>query len=152
MTSIDVRVAGAHKLREVSRKLKDTGRRDLRRRMNRGIREAVNPTVAKVKQAIRDVPAKDPAGALRRDIAAAVVVSVRQDGVRIRVNDTRLGDKRALPRLLNRARFRHRVFGRDVWVTQRGRPWFEPTIQGDADRIRRTVGRVLDDIAHELDG
>lgn len=53
-------------------------------------------------------------------------------------------EQRALPRLMNRGRWRHPVFGnRDVWVEQRpgNRGWFTDTLNAKRPAIRKAIER-----------
>lgn len=150
--SIHISVDGAFKLRDLSKRLKAAGRGDLRKRLRKGIANAARPVVADVRAAAVRIPAVAPDGTLRRDIAKAIVLRNRQSGVTIAVRTSRLGSKAALPRLFERQTFRHRVFGRDVWVNQRGHPWFAPTTARAAPALRAAVVAEIDAVARELEG
>lgn len=95
---------------------------------------------------------------LRRTIAASIKVDIRDGGkragVRIIVDASKLPtDQKTLPRRLNSKKgWRHPLFGnRDRWYTQRGRPWFEVSIQRHARRVRKTILAAMDELAKELD-
>lgn len=117
------------------------------------IRAEARPILAKTKQAALDIPADAPHGTLRKQIARATKLQVRQSGVRIRVDQKSMGDREKLPRNFeNKWGWTHPVFGRtNVKVRQPGHPWFYPTIQANTDELRRKVVRVLDKIADELE-
>lgn len=55
-------------------------------------------------------------------------------------------------RLNSRKGWRHRVFGRDVWVTQRGKPgWFDDTIEKFKPAAERAAAKALDKVAERID-
>ena len=91
---------------------------------------------------------------LRQTIAAAIGVKLTANGIKIAVNGNRLPPKqRTLPMAIGARRgWRHPVYGnRDVWVTQRGRPWFHPTLQKHAASFRRAIENVMDDIVKRIE-
>lgn len=62
-------------------------------------------------------------------------------------------DFRNAPKRLNSAKgWRHKVFGHDVWVTQRGKPgWFDDTILRFKPAAERAAARALDQVARRID-
>lgn len=162
---VSLRVQGGMELRRLSADLKRAGRGDLTRKMRRNIRNAARPVEADLRSAVMSVQVAssrhglarpDTDTQLRQRIAAAIGTSITSKGVRIRVNANRVGDYgAALPKYLDASirgytRWRHPVFGHDVWVEQRGQPWFFNTINRHATDFRRAVLDALDDIAREL--
>lgn len=162
----DVQVKGAEDFARVSRDLRKAGRGDLRKQMNKQIRAEARPTVAALKSAVlsveTEVPgAKRPArGArstnLRVRIARAIQVKLTtsgwRSGVRIRVDGTKLGEQRALPKALDSPRgWKHPVFGdRNVWVAQRGEPWWGVTIEPRVPGMRRRMQDVIERVARQI--
>lgn len=95
---------------------------------------------------------------LRRTIAAAIKTDIRDGGrkagVRIIVDGSKLPqNQRTLPRRMNvKKGWRHPLFGnRERWYTQRGKPWFEPSIKRHVKKIRSTILAAMEEIAAELD-
>lgn len=154
---MQIEVTGADQLRKVSAQLKTVADGSaMRRDLTKGLRTGVKPSVVSVKAAARSLPAKGPKSTgLRRRMARATSAQVRTTGttpaVRVRISRKVMGDQAALPRVLNRAAFRHPVFGHDRWVTQRGaRGWFEAAIRPTEPAVREEMKAVLDRIEHDL--
>lgn len=154
---------------------------DLRKKLRKKITDAGRPVVGEVRAAVRDLPvtsrggggkartafnverasterakasAARRAGGLRASIARAVKLQVTARGVRFTVNSAVLPpDQRTLPRHLDSAKgWRHPVFGdRDVWVHQKGRPYFAATIKRRAPAFRKAVLEAMEEIRRELD-
>lgn len=156
------------RLRQLSDELKAAGRGDLARRMRRNIRRAATPVEADLRRAAMSVHVTSSKGGhvrpdrdtgLRRRVAGAITTSVTARGVRIKV-DARRVDPNAkygasLPKYLDATLprnqvWRHRVFGRDVWVAQRGQPWFFVTITGHERDFRQAILLAWDETAREL--
>ena len=161
MGTLKLQVMGAERMRVVARRIKEVGRTDLRDRLQREIRDVADDCVQDVKRAVLSIPAKGApkrrgAAGVRRRTAGAVGLEVRTTGPEIGVaivcRTARLGDKHAMPGLLNRAKgWRHPVYGnRNVWVHQMGRPWFDATIRQHEDDLRRHLIRVLDEIESQI--
>jgi hypothetical protein len=88
---------------------------------------------------------------LRRMIAASIQTKVsysgNRQGVRIRVDPTRLGHgAKNLPERIDEGRWRHPVYGnRDVWVTQTGKPgWFTATADRHTAQVREQIVAAAD--------
>lgn len=85
---------------------------------------------------------------LRETIARAVKLSVSATGgnISIKVDPGMLPDgQRGLPEdLEGTSRWRHPVYGHDVWVTQQAHPFFYGTINKDLHRVESDVDRVVD--------
>lgn len=150
---VAIRANGGTQMRELSRAMKAAGRGDLRRDMVRAIRSGVVPMVGEVRGSALAIPSKSGGrtGA-RAAVAGAVTPQVRQTGVRIAVSQKKLGGRAALARgWENRAGFRHRVWGTDIWVPQDGHPWFFRPLQSNRPRVARLVEQVLRDTAAKLE-
>lgn len=88
---------------------------------------------------------------LRSTLARSVKVSITATGVQIYVRTT------AVPGFPNAARktdsvqgWRHPVFGRDVWVAERGGPWFASSIRSQQDVVRRSLEAAISETISRL--
>jgi hypothetical protein len=131
----------------------------LRRDLAENLRTAAAPAVGQVRSNLMGragggLPhAGEP---LRSAIAAGVKADAHIGGHSAGVSIVAL--KRGLPRnfpnapkRFNARAFRHRVYGRDVWVRQVGAPgWFDDTLQHGQDRYRVAVRRALEDVAERI--
>jgi hypothetical protein len=87
---------------------------------------------------------------LRATIARAIQVKItyagNRVGVRLRVDGTKLApDQRTLPMALDKPKFRHPVFGQDVWVDQTGKArWWQDTVYKHAPEIRAEMIAAMD--------
>ncbi|MEU8270826.1 hypothetical protein AB0B89_27170 [Sphaerisporangium sp. NPDC049002] len=94
---------------------------------------------------------------LRTTIAAAIKLDIKTGSktaaVRIVVDESKLPpDQRTLPRHLDDPKgWRHPTFGRDPWVAQKGRPWFETTIRKHLGTVRTSILRAMDELAKEIE-
>lgn len=167
--------------RDLAKKLRQAGRKDLRKELRQKITEAGRPVLDDVKAAARDIPVTSRGGGraqrrkynverattdrakasaarrgsgLRATIAAATKLQVTAKGVRFVVQSSKLPpDQQSLPRHLDSERgWRHMVFGnRDVWVAQKGRPYFAVTIKKRAPAFRRAILTAMEKIRSDLD-
>lgn len=150
MAGDELKVEGVEQFYALSKALKEAGRGELRKELNKGLRESVKPLVRKTRSAARsDLPKR---GGLASQVAkepqrVQVRTGQRTAGVRLVV-----ARKRGAARSTNRGRLRHPVFGnRDRWVTQTVKPgWFDDTIRRDERRIRRDAVAVLSTIADKI--
>lgn len=158
--------SGGRQLKELSRRLKDAGRGDLRRELRSNIKDAGKPVVADLQSAVMRVEMKSSRGGvahpdrstgLRRRIARATTLSVTANGIRLKVVGRRVDAR--YPKLAkytdasigNYARWRHPVLGnRDVWVTQSGSPWWFVTIARHRSDFRRACLKAMNDIAAKI--
>lgn len=78
---------------------------------------------------------------IARSIQTKISYSGVRVGVRIRTDGTKLpADQRNLPRALDLPKFRHPVFGRDVWVEQTGKArWWQDVIYLHSEEIRKDI-------------
>lgn len=96
---------------------------------------------------------------LRARTARALTLSQTRKGVRIQVSARKFGDYGVtLPRYLDTEasprwkRWRHPVFGnQDVWVEQRGEPWFFVTFSKHKTRFINAVDDAIDELIRELE-
>ena len=160
-------VEAGRQLQELSAELRRVGHDGLLRKMRRNIRGAASPVMADLRSAVMSVEVSSSRGGharpdtstgLRRRIAGAITTSVTARRVRILVSARRVGPYGAvLPKYLDGTlpgyrKWRTRVFGRDVWVTQQGQAWWFVTINGDVGIIEKSVIAAMDETARELKG
>ena len=178
---ISISATGYKQYRELAKKLRQAGRKDLRKKLRKRIADAGKPVLDEVKAAVRNLPVTSHGGGgkqrtafnvarasterakaaaarrgagLRATIASATRLQITAKGVRFAVNSNRFpAEQRTLPRHLDSQKgWRHPVFGdRETWVHQRGRPYFAATIKKRAPAFRRAVLDAMDEIAKELD-
>lgn len=86
-------------------------------------------------------------GSLREAVARSVKLQITTRGIRI-ISDSKAmpPDQQTLPRRMDSPKgWRHPVFGnREVWVTEKGKPWFGSTIQKHAPDFRAAVVDVME--------
>ena len=156
----NVRIDNAQNdLRKITKKLRKSGdARVIRKRLLAGLKDGVQPAVAKSKAAALALPAK-PGGkstGLRKKLAKVIGPQVRTSGrdpgVRVRISRSRMGEQAALAKVTNIGRWRHPVHGdRKVWVTQTSKAhWFDDANRYSGPPVRRALGKVLTDIEREL--
>ena len=98
------------------------------------------------------------ARSLRAQVAAGVRLVNRKTGdgagVLIRTSASKLpADQKALPRAMNRGKWRHPFFGnRELWVEQTVRPkgWFTDTGKKRHPQLRAAITQALDDAVMDL--
>jgi len=120
----------------------------LRRELIADLRAAVAPGVEKVRGKLRALPASatgiQPAmgSYLASRVRAQVKFSGRRTGVAVRIGKTpNLRKFSVSSRVLNRGEWRHKVYGRDVWVTQQSpiKGFFDKTLKADRALYRAGV-------------
>lgn len=155
-------------LRDMGRRMRQSGQKDLRREMLKRMRAPVQRLVPDVKSAVRSTPGSSAGErsrkslaerprSLRDAIARGVQVksslSGKYVGVRIRVDTRHLPDgSKALPQYLEgtRSRWRHPIYGHDPWVAQRSHPYFYPTIRAHVPAIQAQVAEIAMDISRQI--
>ncbi|MEU6552118.1 hypothetical protein ABZ915_17805 [Streptomyces sp. NPDC046915] len=155
---MSIRLQGGEDLRRISRELRRMDNPEIKRRFRKELRAAARPLVPKVRQAIRQVPSNrgySPdglRGALSKATRLEVKTAGRQAGVAIRVDGRKMpSHMRSLPSMVEgKKRWRHPVFGHDVWVTQTSHPYFYDALRTAGPASRRAVSRVLDGITRDL--
>lgn len=163
-----VRGDGVRRMRELGVQLRGTDK-VLRLELQAAARAAALPIVNDVKAAVLAIPVtggggggsfaraaaakRTPKGGhgLRNTIASATGMQIRTtgrlSGVRIRINVSKLPpDQQSLPWALDSPTgWRHPVFGdSNVWVRQRGHPYFEVTIRKHHAAARAKVEAAMD--------
>ena len=60
-------------------------------------------------------------------------------------------DRKPMFRALNKAKFRHPVFGdKDAWVEQAGRPYFGAVVLEEREALKKAISDALDEAAAAL--
>jgi hypothetical protein len=163
-----VRVQGQERYRALSRRLRDSGRRDLQRQLSKAIRREGATALADVKRAWMTVDVTPPVGSagkstgLRARVSNATRISILQRGIRIQVAgkkvDPRYGKSLAyyLNAMPQRRGWRHPIFGRRArpqdWAEQRGEEVFISTLRGHERQWRSGIERIMDDFAQRIEG
>lgn len=112
--------------------------KEIRKELRPAIRRAAEPIVS---------TAKAKASWSTR-IPAAISLRVLKRGVKIVVSRKKAPHARAYEGIgSDSVNFRHPVFDRDVWVTQRTRPFLAPAIQQHRAEVRAAVAKVVEDAA-----
>lgn len=172
MSTLELKVDGANKLRAMADALRKADREDLRKGLDRAIRKAAKPTVEAVKQSaeriettgIRKPGARHPfvhavpTKGTRRKIANAVAATLSTAGedprVSFRVRSARLPETlKNMPRKFdNGTPWRHPVMGNtDVWVGQVSKPWFFEPIRQKLPTFRAEIDKELDVVREKLE-
>ncbi|HEX6668259.1 MAG TPA: hypothetical protein VF061_01800 [Gemmatimonadales bacterium] len=172
---IQMKAGGANKFREVSRRLRKAGRGDLQRELTKAVRKEGAPALAAVKAAWLGVQVEsldpdrggtarpDTSTGLRRRVARATRMRVRQNGITIVVEGRRVDPEYpTLATYLNgfprRRPWRHPVFGtgkrgswQGAWAAQRGQEVFWPTLNEFRPQWRRGIEGATNRFVAELD-
>lgn len=143
-------IQGAEQLATLARRLKMAGEKDLAKRLNKSINDAMKPLRQTLPQSAR---AKLPRrGGLAELVARSKIRTVRRNagrsvGVRLRAeNPDNI-------RRIDKGQVRHRVYGHGPWVTQRVPPgWFTEPTEAGAPNARKQISAAVDATAAEIDG
>lgn len=157
--SLTLRDAGD--LRAVGRALgraKD-GRR-LKRNLVKQLKMIEQPILRRVRLAWRTAPSHQSRrrgqglrAALARVTRGEVRLSGREAGIRIRTDGRRMpAGMKALPSYVEGTKrpWRHRIYGTDVWVTQRPFPRFYMAARPDQSKAKRQVEQAVADVFKEI--
>lgn len=148
----DVEVRGADAFYKVSKRLKAAGNGELRKELNRGIRQVARPLAVRGREA---VAAQTPnAGGLARAVLRQPVGVKTQTGLQTAGVRLTAGRKGGVLRGLEKGAFRHPVFGRPgAWVTQQvpgaQGAWGE-SIEGDKRLVQAAIADVMEDVLRRL--
>lgn len=147
-------------IQAVARALKDEADgKKLRRQLAREMRDALKPAVAGAKAGVLGMasggldqasPGLRPA--IARGIQAQARLTGRSTGAKVRARQVKVRGFKQAPRRTNReGGWRHRVFGRDVWVHQTGRPgWFDDEMKQHVGEYRDAVLKAVEDMARRI--
>ncbi|WP_205447075.1 hypothetical protein [Candidatus Frankia alpina] len=132
--------------------------KQLRKELAKNMREALTPAAAEARSGIMAMsstmstsPALRPA--IAKKIRPEVKLGGRWSGARVKAKKTPgLREFANAPKRTQRsAGWRHRVFGRDVWVVQHGKiKWFDEALSGRAAHYREAVMEAMEDMARRL--
>ncbi|MFJ2719366.1 hypothetical protein [Streptomyces sp. NPDC087437] len=146
-------------LKRIAAELRRMDNPEMKKRFNRELRQAAKPMVPAVRKAIRQIPSKRryTASGLRGRMSKATKLEVRTTGkdagVRIRVDGRKMPNKeKSLQSYMEgvKPRWRHPVFGHDVWVQQPSRPYFFKTVDQLGRQTRQNVNRAIDQVARDI--
>lgn len=145
----DFEARGADQFLALSKALKEAGRTDLRKALNKGMRDGAKPLIPKARaEALATLPQRGGLAKLVAKEPARVQTRTGRDpGVRIVV-----GKKRGGARSANRGVIRHPVFGnRERWVSQPvPSGWFDDTMRKHGPDVRPALERAIDDMARRI--
>lgn len=114
-------------------------------------KSSANPKLREISSSGREVFSSLGA-AIAQGIGVQTRLTGRVAGVRVRA--TKKGMPRDFPnapKRINAKQFRHRVFGRDVWVTQIGNPgFFDGPLHRDHVKYRLACRTAMDEMAAKL--
>lgn len=162
-----VRVHGTDELRSLADQLREQadGRKRLRQ-LTTELRRAAKPLATAVKSSVLTIPsnewnARHGRESLRRNIAKAVTVKVgtrgrKNTGVRVFINPKKMPDgRKGLVKHIEGTpgwtRWRHPVFGRDVWVNQGQNPFFTDAVRPGERLAVEAVDNVLQRVKRDLE-
>jgi len=145
---MDVRVRGAEQLGDLSKRLRAAGDqgKGLRRELYRGINRATKPLKADAQKAAADrLPQSGGlAGIVAKSKFSTRTRTGRNPSVSIQAKGT-------AAQATDKGIIRHRVFGRDVWVTQQVPPgWFTETMQAGAPHVRRELLEAMENVVRQI--
>lgn len=154
----ELRVQGGQQLPALARRLRELGGAPMRKRFTGTLRNSLKPVVPAVRKSALAIPVHGVKhSGLRKRLAAATAYSVRATGrgagaiVIVSAKRMPAGEK-ALPYYMEGQQpWRHRVYGRDVWVTQEPHPFFYRIVDQQLPRIQKDLERMLDEIARDLE-
>lgn len=134
--------------------------KQLRKDLIAELKSAVSPGVSAVQGKLRSVPhrsatqSKPPLGSyLASRTKVQVRLSGRSPGVKVRIGQTpNIRGFKMAARRLNRQKWRHRVYGTDVWVDQKSPipGFFDDTLAEGRSRYRAGVVSALESMADRL--
>jgi hypothetical protein len=147
-------VGGLQNARALQRRLRQAGAGGLQRELARQLQRAARPVLLDLRTTILAMPAHGPdSTGLRRRIAASTRSAPRIGGVRFYVASGMMGGQYQLPGLIEAgAGWYHPVFGHQPYVYQNSWPWFERTVRGNEDVLRRAVEEAMQRIADLISG
>ncbi|GIH69440.1 hypothetical protein [Sphaerimonospora thailandensis] len=132
----------------------------LRRDLLKELKKPLAPAIAEIKSGLMSIgsgglPSEgEPLRAsVGRKIRAEAKLSGFGTGVRVKARRTPAvrGFANAPKRLNSRKGWRHRVYGRDVWVQQVGKPgYFDDPLRGRKAQFRTAVLQAMNDMAARI--
>lgn len=132
----------------------------LRRDLAKRLRQTMEPVTAEIRSGLMAMPSSGTipteGGPLRTEVLKHLKVearfSGRATGVRVRIKKRGPRGFALAARRLNRKKgWRHRVYGRDVWVRQIGKiGYFDDPIEEKAPESRRAVLEAMNETAKRI--
>ena len=149
--SNDFTVTGADDFLRLSKSLKAAGNGELRKELNKSLRNAAKPIIKATRAAaLSRLPSRGGlAGIVAKEPQRVQVrTGTATAGVRIVV-----GKNKGAARAADAGVIRHPVFGRDVFVTQAVPPgWFSETAQEQAGVVRDELKNALEEVKRKAVG
>lgn len=122
------------------------------RKASEPARDAARSSIMEMSTAGLDHEGEPLREAISRRIVTEARLSGRSTGAKVKAK--RKGMPRSFEhaaKRLNRESFRHRVFGRDVWVQQTGKPrWFDDAMKANRDKWRAAVIEAMNHTAARI--
>lgn len=145
MANFEVR--GSEDFAKLSRALKEAGRGELRKELNKALRKAAKPLIAKTRDAARtQLPHR---GGLANAVAKA------PQRVQIRTGATTAGIRIVASgpvRGANAGRIRHPVYGNRTVFVEQDVPggWFDETLSHSADEVIPAIEAAMNDVIEKV--
>ena len=138
---LDVRVDPGD-LRALMKALKEMeGGKPLATALRKGLRKAAEPIKQQV-QGNASWSSRIPGA-----VSIGTAFSAKRTGVFLRVNAKKAPHARPLENNGQAGTFRHPVFGRNVWVAQRARPFFFPETLRHMPEVEKAAAEAIDEAA-----
>lgn len=156
---MSVELRSGRDLARITRELRKMDDKEVLKRFRRELRAAARPVVPMVRASIRAIPSSRPytAAGLRGRMAASTALEIKTSGRQaaaiVRVDGRKMPAKaKALAAYMegSKPRWRHPVYGRDVWVTQPPHPYFYRLMRTAGRGTRAAVNRVMDQISRDI--
>lgn len=130
---------------EIEHLIRDLGKipKELKRELRPGLRAAGRVVADDAK--VRASWSNRIPGATR----VSVTFSGKRPGVSVVVNKQKAPDARPFEHGGRDGTFRHPVFGRDVWVSQKARPFLAPALTAKGDEAAGQITDVVDRVTRE---
>jgi hypothetical protein len=144
---LETTIDGADKVALVAKALRDLGDRDLSRELSRGLNRVTDGLKEDAKEeAGKRLPHR---GGLAERVLQAKLSTRRKSGRNPGIRISAKGMDQL--ELMDQGLVRHRVFGQDVWVTQKiTGGWFSDPMEAGRDDVERAIEGVLDEVAVKL--
>lgn len=153
---LGMNVGGISDFTTLADKLRAAGNGGLSDELKRELRRAGEDIVQALKREVmsfedRSDARRQDGKSFRTELAQAITYQVSTKGLRVYVDRAKLpADSKLLPWAFEKASFRHPVFGGATWVTQRGHPWFAPTIAKYTPRVQENVTAAVEKFLRSL--
>jgi hypothetical protein len=156
---VSAQLRSGRDLARITRELRRMDDKELLARFRKELRAAARPVVPLVRSSIRAIPSSRPysAAGLRGRMSASTALEIkttgRQAAAIIRVDGRKMpAQAKALAAYMegSKPRWRHPVYGRDVWVVQPPHPYFYRLMAFAGRGTRRAVNRVMDSISKDI--